>query len=181
MAEFKAYAQRVQVNGETVLSVVDGLGVFKEQALTILKENGISDPQPGMWYSQQAWLDSFKYIAQSMGGSSLYTIGEKIPANAKFPPDIDSLGKALMAIDVAYHMNHRGGEIGHYTMKRTGDRSVIMVCDNPYPCDFDRGLISAFTRRFKPKGFSHFSTVSHDDSKPCRKKGANSCTYTIIW
>ena len=31
----------------------------------------------------------------------------RIPANAKFPPQIKTIEDALGAIDMAYHMNHR--------------------------------------------------------------------------
>ena len=60
MAEFKAMAPKVEVNGETVLSVVDGMGIFKQQALDILKKCGIDNPQAGKWYAQQAWLGGFQ-------------------------------------------------------------------------------------------------------------------------
>jgi hypothetical protein len=181
MAQFKALNPNVEVNGETVYSIVDGVGAFKMAALKILAANGIVDPKPGTWHKQQSWLDAFKAISEQVGASTLFTIGLKIPENAIFPPDIDSLGKALPAIDAAYHMNHRNGEIGHYNFERTGPKSVKMVCDNPYPCDFDRGIITAFCNRFLPKGSTIKAIVTHDNSQPCRKNGANSCTYLITW
>jgi len=179
MAQFKAFSPTVQVNGETVLSVVEGLGAFKPTALQILADNGIKDPQPGQWYSQQAWLDAFKTISEKLGQVTLYSIGLKIPETAKFPPAIDSIEKALASIDVAYHMNHRMGEIGNYKYEATGEKSARMVCTNPYPCDFDRGIIEAVAKRFRPKGA--LVRVKHDDSAPCRKQGAESCTYLIEW
>ncbi len=181
MAEFKAYAHGIQVNGQTVLAIVDGMGAFKDRAYKILENNGIVNPMPEKWYDQQAWLDAFKEISTSLGDSTLFMIGKKIPENAKFPPDIDSLGKALSAIDMAYHANHKGGNIGNYKMVRTSDNLVQMVCNNPYPCAFDLGLITAFVGKFKPKGSSRFANVKHDDSVPCRKNGADSCTYAITW
>jgi hypothetical protein len=180
MAQFRAFAQGVEVNGETVYSIVDGMGSFKHTALSVLSENGIKDPKPGQWYSQQKWLDAFRNIAETIGPSTLFSIGLKIPENAQFPPEIDSIEKALSAIDVAYHMNHQGGEIGHYKFISIGIRSGKMVCENPYPCDFDRGLIEAMARRFKQKDAVRVK-VEHDDKAPCRKRGANSCTYKISW
>ncbi|HCC08356.1 MAG TPA: hypothetical protein DEP72_09400 [Clostridiales bacterium] len=180
MAIFKAYSSNVEVNGETVLSVVNGVGVFKKQSIDILAKNGINDPKPGEWYSQQAWLDSFKEISEKIGAKTLNVIGKAIPANAKFPPDIDNIDKGLSAIDMAYHMNHRGGEIGHYTYTKTGDNSGKMVCTNPYPCEFDMGIIEAMAERFLPSD-SIMVTVEHTDSHVCRKTGAESCTYVITW
>jgi hypothetical protein len=181
MAQFVARDRNVLVNGETVFSVVDGMGTSRARALQILASVGIPDPKPGAWYPQQAWLDAFKLIAAGMGGTTLYNIGLKIPENARFPPELDSLAKALPAIDIAYHMNHRGGEIGHYKFIRTGDRAAKMVCDNPYPCDFDRGIIAAFCVRFKPEGSDSPARLTHDTSSPCRKTGADSCTYLVSW
>ena len=179
MAMFKAFDDKVEVNGETVLSVVDG-SPMKGLALDILAKNGIKDPQKGRWYSQQAWLNAFKVISEQMGSNLLYSIGYKIPENAKFPDSIDTIQKALGAIDIAYHMNHRNGEIGHYTFEPAGGQSGRMICENPYPCDFDKGIITAMARKFKPEG-SFSVKVEHAQEGPCRKNGDNACVYIVSW
>ncbi len=179
MAQYKAYSTSVEVNGETVLSIVDGMGAMKSVAMGILAQNGIKDPKPGQWFKQQAWLDAFKQISASVGPNTLAQIGQKIPENAQFPPEIDAIEKALSAIDVAYHMNHRGGEIGSYAYKPEGPNKATLVCANPYPCDFDRGIIVAMARRFGPKAGN--VRVVHDDAAACRKKGQESCTYHVTW
>ena len=181
MAEFKALDPNVEVNGETVHAVVDGMGAFKESALKILAAHGIADVRAGRWYKQQAWLDAFKSISQQVGNGTLFDLGLKVPERAKLLPDISTLGKALPAIDITYHMSHRNGEIGHYYFRRIADKTVEIVCDNPYPCDFDRGIITAFCNRFPPKGTTVKARVTHDDSRPCRKQGADSCTYLMNW
>jgi hypothetical protein len=180
MAQFVGMSTTAQVNGETVYSLVDGMGTFKAKALEILAENGIKDPKPGQWFPQQKWLDAFKKISEALGQNTLFSIGMKIPENAKFPPEIDNITKALQAIDVAYHMNHRNGEIGHYNFESFGPKSAKMVCKNPFPCAFDRGIITAMAKRFKPKD-SVMVTVVHDDAAPCRSKGGDSCTYNVRW
>ncbi|MBF0544973.1 MAG: hypothetical protein HQM08_11090 [Candidatus Riflebacteria bacterium] len=194
MAEFKALTSGVEINGETTYSIVDGMGVFRICALEILAKYGITKPKKGFWYSQQAWLDSFKEISAMLGPTTLFAIGKKIPANAIFPPSIDNIDKALQAIDVAYHMNHRltgvvmfnpgTGKmlegIGHYQYNKIGDNKVKMFCDNPYPCEFDRGIIEAMAQKFKSETSSSAVTV-HDDSCPCRRKGGDSCTYHVTW
>ncbi len=179
MAMFKTYDAKVEVNGETVLSIVDGMGTFKERALKILAESGITNPVQGKWYPQQAWLDAFRKISDQIGPNTLYRIGYKIPENAKFPPQIDTVDRALASIDVAFHMNHRNGEIGHYNYEKTGENTGRMVCPNPYPCDFDRGIIESMAQKFMPNG--RVLIVDHDKNAPCRKKGDETCTYLISW
>ncbi len=179
MAEFKAFSPRVEVLGEVVLSLVNVMGAFKTISLEILRENGIGDPQPDEWYSQQAWLDSFKAIAEKVGPNTLYQVGRQVPAQYAFPPMIDSIESVLSDLDAAYRKSHRGGEVGHYRFQILGMNMGKMTCDNPYPCDFDRGIISALAQRFEPPG--SLTDVRHEDHAPCKKQGANSCVYTISW
>jgi hypothetical protein len=55
-----------------------------------------------------------------------------------------------------------------------------MACKNPYPSEFDRGIITTMLRRFKPTLSTRYDVV-RDPSKPTRLEGADSCTYRIIW
>lgn len=162
MAQFQAFESGVEVNGQTVLAVVEGMASSKVKALRILKEYGISNPKPEEWYSQQSWLNAFKKIAEDVGPYTLYCIGAKIPENAQFPPDINSLEKALESIDTAYHINHRGGEIGNYNFYKSPDGFLHLTCINPYPCEFDRGIIEGIARKFVAEG--HHLIVKHDGS-----------------
>ncbi|MFW9917657.1 MAG: hypothetical protein ACFFGZ_18800, partial [Candidatus Thorarchaeota archaeon] len=110
MAQFKAYEKGVEVNGTTIMAVVDGMGAFRRMANVFLTQAGLPDsivPDATHWYSQQRWLDAFWLISERIGPNTLYMIGTKIPKNAVFPPEIDSIEKGLASIDVAYHMNHR--------------------------------------------------------------------------
>lgn len=181
MAQFIAFEKGVEVNGQTILSLVNAIPTGQERRLQILKKHGIN-PEPNSWYSQQGWLDAFKDIATDIGEHTLFMIGKAIPENAQFPPEINDLKIALMAIDQAYHMNHRKGEIGHYTLTEFDEKAkkAVIVCNNPYPSEFDRGIIATMVRRFKPKG-SLNTAVTLDGSKESRKKGGESCTYNITW
>jgi hypothetical protein len=49
----------VEVNGQTVLAVVDG-SFIKDKAIQILEDNGITNIQKDGWYSQQAWLNALR-------------------------------------------------------------------------------------------------------------------------
>ena len=179
MAQFRAYSPRVEVLGEVVLSFVNVMGAFKSIALDILQANGIEDPRADDWYPQQAWLDSFREIARKVGPNTLYQIGRQLPQQYYFPPGVDSLESVLEDLDDAYRKSHRGGEVGHYRFRVLGMRTAQMTCDNPYPCDFDRGVIQALAEKFEPPG--SLVDVRHEDDAPCKKNGAESCVYTITW
>lgn len=176
MAQFRAFSGGVQVNGQTVLAVVKGMGAFAQTGNDILARHGIKSPDAAGWYPQQAWLDAFEEISKSIGQRTLAQIGMSIPKNAKFPPGIDTLEKALSSLDAAYHMNHRGGDIGYFKFTKTGDRKGVMECRNPYPCSFDQGLIQAVAARFAPT-----AKVTHDPGKGCRNNKGDSCTYHVTW
>jgi hypothetical protein len=179
MKPFQASSSSVEVNGETVLSIVAGMAFATNRAQRILAAHKIDDPKPGHWYRQQDWLDAFKEIADILGPNTLYQIGMKIPEQAKFPPTIDSVEKALSAINQAYQMNHRGGEIGSYEFHPTGAGTGKVVCRNPYPSDFDRGIIHAMASRFAPNRM-HVK-VELDSSQPTRKTGGDTCTFLVAW
>ena len=179
MAIYKAYDPKVEVNGETVLSVVDGLGSFKQTALNILKESGIENPAAGRWYPQQSWLDCFKIISEKLGPSTLKKIGEAIPRNAKWPPMVNSIETATDSIDIAYHMNHRNGEIGHYQFKKTGERKAQIMCTDPYPDAFDLGIIESAAKKFAKPGEN--VVVKIDETAPTRTKGAGSTLFILTW
>ncbi len=179
MKTFMASSPNVEVNGETIYSIIDGMGVFKTTAINILKDCGIVDPKPGQWYNQQSWLNAFKMISEKVGESTLYNIGQKIPENAQFPPEIDNIHKALSAIDIAYHMNHRNGYIGEYKYEKTGERSAKITCTNPYPDEFDKGIIYQMGVKFAPAGAN--VAVKIDSSVQVRSKGSDSTVYHVSW
>lgn len=195
--QFQPFEPEIEVNGQTVYAIVDGFRLFRRLASAILAQEGIgrmrSDGDLTLdrhaWYSQSAWLRAFERIADEAGSGALFAIGRQIPENAQFPPSVVDIHTAIQSVDVAYHLNHRkhgdvminlatGGKlggIGSYGYHRAGDRMIISECSNPYPCDFDRGILTSMARRFEPH-----AQVEHE-AGPCRKHGADTCTYVIRW
>jgi len=183
MAEYICFDKNVEVNGQTVLSTVNAFPEYMRIiGISILEKNNLKNVDKDEWYPQQSWLSSFKEIKDKYGAATLFEIGKIIPANAIFPKEIDSLQKGLASINIAYHMNHRNGEIGYYKLISIDDskKTAIMECKNPYPCDFDRGIIIAISRKFAPKGSLKIS-VELDSSKKNRKDGSDKSTYIIHW
>jgi len=183
MAQFIAFDKNVEVNGQTVLSVVNGVHqLFKSKMFDILAKNNIYDPEADKWYKQTDWLQAFKEIAETIGDNTLFSIGKQIPENAIFPKEIDSLKKALESIDIAYHMNHRGGEIGYYKLIdfHEANQTAMFECKNPYPCHFDRGILTTMVRKFSPAS-SYKTEVILDSNKKSRIDGNDSSFYIINW
>lgn len=197
--QFKAFEPGIEVNGQTVWAIVDGF-ISKTTPSRILLEEGIGEPgsdgivkiDPAGWYSQAGWLRAFERIARTMGDNMLFNIGKRIPENAIFPPTVVDVDTAIASVDVAYHLNHRkAGKalfdletgqmtegIGHYGHARpdADKRLIVSMCRNPYPCEFDRGILTAMARRFAPG-----ASVVHIDEAHCRKHGTDECTYHVKW
>ncbi|MBN2527442.1 MAG: hypothetical protein JXR76_13700 [Deltaproteobacteria bacterium] len=178
MSVFETYAPGVQVNGESIMAVIEGMGAFENRAFNILSENHIDNPQPGNWYDLQRYLDAFKTISEELGPATLRVIGKKIPETAVLPPGLDTIEKALTLMDQAYHMNYKGGEIGHYSFQSTGAQKGVMICSSPYPCAYDQGIIMGFMNRLK-KG-NEWPAIKHSPGS-CRTNGDAECRYDVSW
>ncbi|MCL2065976.1 MAG: hypothetical protein FWG99_00730 [Treponema sp.] len=196
--QFKIFEPEIEVNGPTVYSIIAGLGHFTNLSRRFFSQVGIGTVinkelhvDMNGWYAQSAWLEAFEKIAKTVGDRVLFNIGLSVPANAQFPPWVVDVDSAIKAIDIAYHLNHRkngralfnpeNGEmnegIGHYGYERiSGENKIISISHNPYPCAFDHGIITAMAHKFAPNAI-----IRHDDSKECRNKGADSCTYIVMW
>ena len=125
------------------------------------------------------YLDAYKEI-DGLNLLNLVAVGMSVPDNAEFPPDIQTVEDALASLNVAYQMNHRGGDIGEYRYESTGERSGKMICRNPYPSDFDYGLIYRLIQKFRTASDGHI-LVKLDTDAPSRKNGHESCTYLLEW
>lgn len=190
MAQYIAFRSDIELLGQSALSAFAAMGPYAALAHEILAMVGVGEVTATCWIPQQPYLDAYKAIADRVGVHTLVAIGKKVPEFAVWPPEIDDIESGLRSIDVAYHMNHRrSGEvmfdpatgemldgIGHYGVEHVGKRRIVMVCDTPYPSEFDRGIILGVGRRFEPT-----VEVEVDPSRPSRSQGADACTYLVTW
>lgn len=197
--QFRPFEEGIEVSGESLGALVDGFRKYPSLAAKYLSMFGLVKCEPGeplvldrnAWYPLKEWLLAYEGIARELGYNSLYAIGRAIPENGLFPQYIRSIKEALVAIDVVYHLNHRKngkvmfdletGEkldgIGYYRSEFFPDENrIVCVCKNPYPCDFDHGLIAGLAGCFEPG-----AKTAHDKDAPCRKRGSDDCTYIISW
>jgi len=193
--KYKAINANVKVNGQAILDVLNVSGSLKDITMSILAENGMVSLDSKEWYPQQKLLNVFTYLSNNPGGSeTLYGVGKTVSENVKFPSNIKDVHEALSAIDIAYHINHRldgkvlsddktketEENIGNYRYKFIDEKKAEIVCDNPYPCDFDKGIIYSAAKRFKPPE-SVSVKIDHDKGESCRETGGSFCRYIISW
>ena len=183
MVTYEAFDQNVEINGQTVLTIVEeGMGRFsetyRERAIATLAAEGISDPERKEWYPQQAWLNAFETMAEKLQPHVLDRLGEQLPEIANWPNEFETVPEGLQSIDEAYQRNHRGGEIGHYRFEQTGDRAGEVTCYNPYPCPFDRGLIRGVAKQYASVDAFVFI---EETGETCRRDGDDTCVYTVYW
>jgi predicted hydrocarbon binding protein len=177
MVDYEPTDSEVEVNGQTVLSVVNAFpDALTRRGESILADNGIENPEEGEWYPQEYWLDAFSDIHESMGESTLERIGKSIPRSAEWPPGTDTIVAGVESIDTAYHMNHRGGEIGNYEAEQIDETRIHVTCDNPYPCAFDTGILKGVVDEFGEE-----RARVREIGAGCRAEGDDHCLYEIEW
>lgn len=180
----------LEVRGETIHVFLSVAQNFVPLISKLFAKHGMPKVDSAKWYPATIFLKVCHDIGDQMGENTLFAIGKKIPEHVTWPPDITTIEAVLPAIDVAYHMNHRiRGEImfdpqtgamkegiGHYRCVSIEKRRAVLVCDNPYPSEFDCGIITATARKFRSS-----ADVILDPSQPTRRRGGASCTYIVTW
>ena len=174
---YKAYSLSAEVLGKNIKTYISGMGAFEMMGKNILISSGIDeDPKDDVWYNHQIFLNALKDISAKTGPNTISLIGSRIAEGAKFPDNVDSFEKALEHLGEAYRVNHKGDTKSYKRCIKMGDNMYKIVVETPYPCDLDTGYLKGLAERFGIR-----AVITHDDTQPCRKIGAESCTYVIKW
>lgn len=171
------FASDSTVSGGNILSMLAAMGPFRKRGEQILQENGIDiqEMTPDGWYPLPAYVASLRAIGEKMGPNTLFQIGRQIPHHVPLPPGLDTFEKVLASFGIAFDMNHRGQQPGSITFELKNPRTASITTGTPYPCDFDRGVISGFFQhllRLRP-------TVEAVAGMPCKARGGETCTYEV--
>jgi hypothetical protein len=183
----------VEISREIIHAIVDAFGEFRGEAWKVIERLGldrIRDNDAEGWVTQEKWFELFNAVIENVGATMMFSIGQLVPSYARGWPQAETIDELLGSLDIAYHSNHRRygevlydaatgelkGGIGNYRFERVpGENRATVICDNPYPCELDLGILTTLSRRFEAK-----ARVDHAPLG-CRTIGAHACTYVIAW
>ncbi len=171
---FVASSPKNLIYGSSMNAFIDGMmirGVGRE----ILAREGLAEIDPNAMYTQQKGLDIMRRIAEKLGDETLYSIGYRVPYNVDFPDSIRDVRSALQSIQPAYQKAVLGTNTGRYAFAEPEHGCFEVLCENPYPCDFDLGIVSALVDRFR--GSQLYQIIHAPDC--CRKTGGAHCRYRV--
>jgi hypothetical protein len=163
------------VSGGNILSMLAAMGPFRRRGEQILADFGIGELDAERWYSLAAYVAALRAIGEKMGPNTLFQIGRQIPNHVMLPPGIDTFEKVLASFGMAFDLNHRGAQPGTITYSLQGARAGTIVTGTPYPCDFDRGVISGFFQKLLGARVAVEPIVG----APCKARGGETCTYDV--
>jgi hypothetical protein len=181
MREFECPDEGITVGRGVVDAFVAAFGLYKAGGERVVCRHLGIDGLGGMGdahFPVRRFFGAMAELQGHFGGGFMHKVGSFVFDSAVFPPGIDSIERAMALIHAAYHLNHSAnaaGRIGGYHWRATDTRSGRMICDNPYPCAFDLGIIETIARRFVPE-----AKVVHEPGS-CRHDGGGSCTYGVGW
>jgi len=179
MDKFTAFDTEAEVMGTPVLAFQAAVELLEGDPTEALEIHGLLDISADDWVSQQDYLNMLRYFSEHNSNSlSLVAVGMKIPEKIAWPDTISALSEAFKVFEKIYQRAHRNGEVGNYSMKEIGPHHIQVIADNPYPSDFDYGIIVGISRKFSPEGVN--AMVTRADS-PSRLQGDDYCVFDIIW
>ncbi len=182
MPQFIAFDKNVEVIGFAIQTCLDCFPeYYRADIKELLKKNHIVDVTPNKWFNLQNYLEVLKEVSTRYGANTLFNVGVAIGDGVPIPLGTP-LESVLAAWDAAYRSHHRGGYLGDIRLLSFDyqAKKAVVTCHDPYPCHFERGIATAFARKFKPED-AGFVDVELDKSKPSRLDGADSSCYVITW
>lgn len=167
---------KVVFNGNALSAILKAF-LSENLAYKMIQEGlGVQDIVPDKMYPIDGFLKPLFAIEKKIGALVLNKVGTKMMESAAWPPNIKTLEDVLKSINVAYKMNHKPNDaknIGEYIYSKLEDKKYTITATNPYPCDFDLGIIQGAVKKFAPTAI-----VKHV-SGSCRKNGDMKCIYEI--
>ncbi|MCF6242497.1 MAG: hypothetical protein L3J74_14255 [Bacteroidales bacterium] len=180
---FKSYEPEVEVNGQIIENFQNGLPAhLKPKIKEILSTHNLSDANSEVWFLEQDWLNALKKIKEKYGDNMFYDFAYQMQEQVKYQEHINRLELALMFLNMYQHEHHRGGEVGKYTLTAfdEGANKASIECKTVYPDDYNRAIITALSKYFKPEG-ALVIFVRENQLLPMRSNGDEQTTFNITW
>jgi hypothetical protein len=175
MPKYEPLDPDAEVLGSSINSTINSFPKKgRSAAKQIYARHGIDNPTDDKWYPHKLNLAAMSTLYDKFGPSMLHKIGRDKPKNTAWPPDIETATDAVMSINDAYQRNHRNGEVGGYHAEQLGQSRIKLVCDNPYPCPFDEGLIEGVAFEFATG-----TAIINEVGDECREESGERCTYEV--
>ncbi|MFY9260671.1 MAG: hypothetical protein WAO71_09210 [Gallionella sp.] len=182
MPQFIAFSKTAEVSGLAIMVCLESFPEYYRADIEhLLNENNIVQLAPEKWFNLQSYLNVLRDISTRYGTYTLFNVGVAINDKIPFPPNT-TLESALTAMNASYSAHHRD-DYTSYIKLRSFDlqaKKAVMEYKNPYPCHFERGLLTACARKFTPPN-AGFIDVQLEKNKPSRLDGADTSFYEIIW
>ena len=170
----------IEVEGRVISTLIASVEVVRPEVQRILAAHGISAASPRPWYPLEDVLRCVADVQERVGLVTLRAVGQQVPRHTAYPPQLTTFPMALFHMNAAYQRNHRGpGNIGGYHHEPVDGESARMRCDNPYPCEFNQGVLEGLHARFAARGARRLR-IEHDPAS-CRTQGGSSCLYHLKW
>jgi len=183
MPQFVAPDPHAQVKSTTLLELQNFVSQpFRPMLDSILKANGVFVETPEEWYPMQLGLDICREIQDTVGPHTMFSIGKKAGELRQFSDKVSTLPEALGSLDEAYKASHRGGSVGFYELvsEDMAARKIEFKAHNPYPDEFDRGILMSVARKFKPANAMNIE-VNRKEGVPSRMEDKDFTIFVITW
>jgi hypothetical protein len=181
MKEFELEHEDVIVLGVVVEVLLDAFGAYRARGEKVITRYFSEDGRailPDGEYPAYKLLHALRDLQTQFGAGFMRRVGQHVYEHAPIPPQLETFESVLAELDQVYQANHQNGagRIGSYAWTKVADDRGRMVCDNPYPCAFDMGLLAGVSKQFDVE-----ITLAHEDEATCRHLGGDQCTYVVEW
>lgn len=178
--EYEPYEQGIEVTGEAIQAVIDGVGQFstvsEQTTRSLFVDNGLPPtPKLNEWYALSTYLDGIDSMVEAFEDTTIERIGKQLTFVVDWPGPRSSVEAAMATLASWFRRTHRGGNAGTIGFERTGPDSGRVRCETPYPCALERGMISGLS--------SHAGSalVTVTEVGHCREEGGDNCVYELSW
>lgn len=168
-------AEQREYSGAALNSFILALGHAHEVVHKILSDAGVERIDPERWYEFDWARSIYHKIGAQVGRGALIEVGRRMIQTAEYPPGIDDIPTLLMSLDVAYHLNARGPDIGEIRCIIEEQHCATLVWTPTFPCELNIGILEGSCARYGARAL-----VEHGGGG-CMNDGATSCTYHVSW